>query len=189
VAERVVTYIERLASFIARHWLLAVNSAMFLFIFPAFLAPYLMAIGIEGPAKFIYMLYHLTCHQLPERSFFVFGHKMALCARCSSLYLSFWGVGLFYGLWRSTPLSRRYHLSPLSLKLLFLLALPMAIDGTGQLLGLWESTNTLRAITGALAGGGFGLFAYPLLDQGFQSTILRTPGQGTVIVRRAEKRS
>jgi len=113
------------------------------------------------------MLYRLPCHQLPERSFFVFGHKMALCARCSSLYLSFLGVGLLYGLWRSIPLSRRYRLSPLSLKLLFLLTLPMALDGAIQLLGLWESTNILRAITGALAGGGFGLFAYPLLDRGF----------------------
>ncbi len=167
MAERVVTCIERLASFIARHWLLAVNSAMFLFIFPAFLAPYLMSIGMERPAKLVYALYRLTCHQLPERSFFVFGHKMALCARCSSLYISFWGVGLFYGLWRSTPLGRRCRLSPLRLRFLFLLALPMAIDGTMQLLGFWESTNTLRAITGALAGGGFGLFAYPLLDRGF----------------------
>jgi len=187
VAGRVVTCFERFANFIARHWLLAVNSAMFLFIFPAFLAPYLMAIGMERPAKVVYMLYRLTCHQLPERSFFVFGYKMALCVRCSSLYLSFWGVGLFYGLWRSTPLSRRYRLSPLSLKLLFLLALPMAIDGAIQLLGLWESTNTLRAITGALAGGGFGLFAYPLLDEGFRSTVSPAPGRGTVIVRRAEK--
>ena len=160
---------------------------MFLFIFPAFLAPYLMAIGMERPAKLVYMLYRLTCHQLPERSFFVFGHKMALCARCSSLYLSFWGVGLLYGLWRSIPLSRRYRLSPLSLKLLFLLALPMALDGAIQLLGLWESTNILRAITGALAGGGFGLFAYPLLDEGFRSAVSPTPRQDAVIARRAEK--
>lgn len=168
MAERVGIYAERLANLIAHHWLLAANSAMFLFIFPVFLAPYLMAIGMERPAKLIYLLYRLTCHQLPERSFFVFGHKMALCARCSSLYLSFWGAGLAYGLWRSTPISQRYHLSPLSLKFLFMLALPMALDGAIQLLGLWESTNALRAITGALVGGGFGLFAYPLLDGGFR---------------------
>lgn len=168
MAGRIVTYAERLANFIAHHWLLAVNLSMLLFIFPAFLAPYLMAIGMERPAKIIYMLYRLTCHQLPDRSFFAFGYQVALCARCSSLYLSFWSVGLLYGLWRSTPLSRRYHLSPLGIKLLFLLALPLILDGTIQLLGLWESNNILRTITGALAGGGFGLFAYPLLDRGFR---------------------
>ena len=30
--------------------------------------------------------------------------------------------------------------------------IPIAIDGIGQLFGLWESTNAIRAITGILAG-------------------------------------
>ncbi|MFB0546840.1 MAG: DUF2085 domain-containing protein, partial [Anaerolineae bacterium] len=48
-----------------------------------------------------------------------------------------------------------------------ILLLPIAIDGVTQLLGLRASTNLLRALTGALAGSGFGLFIYPTLEMGF----------------------
>ena len=30
----------------------------------------------------------LVCHQRPERSFFVDGHQLPVCARCTGLYLS-----------------------------------------------------------------------------------------------------
>ncbi len=156
-----------LGDFIAVHWLLVVNGMLFLFIAPPFLAPFLEAIGAHLPAKIIYVLYRVTCHQLPERSFFLFGHKVAFCARCTAIYLSFWAVGLLYGLWRLLPLSRRYPLSPLSEKVLLLLAVPMILDGSTQLVGLRTSTNLLRAVTGTLAGGGAGLFVYPLLERGF----------------------
>ncbi len=156
-----------LAAFLVRRWLLVINSMMFVFIALPFLAPGLAAIGAELPARLIYTLYSPTCHQLPERSLFLFGHKMAICARCTALYLTFWGVGLLYGLWGLLPLGRRYRSSPLSLRWLLILSLPMIIDGTSQLLGLHTSTNFLRLVTGALVGGGFGLFVYPNLAAGF----------------------
>jgi uncharacterized membrane protein len=167
VAERLVAGAERLAVFLVRHWLLVVNGMMFVFIALPFLAPGLAAIGADLPARLIYTLYSPTCHQLPERSLFLFGHKMAICARCSALYLAFWGVGLLYGLWGLLPLGRRYRWSPLALRWLLILSLPMIVDGTGQLLGLHTSTNFLRLATGILAGGGFGLFVYPNLAAGF----------------------
>ncbi len=156
-----------LATFIVRHWLVVFNAMAFFFILPAFLAPYLAALGADLPAGVIYTLYRLTCHQLPERSFFISGHKVAICARCSGIYLAFWSMGLLYGLWSLLPFSRRCHWPPLSLRVLFILLLPMAIDGVTQLLGLRASTNLLRALTGALAGSGFGLFIYPTLEIGF----------------------
>jgi len=33
----------------------------------------LMHVGATGPGRLIYLVYSLTCHQLPERSFFLFG--------------------------------------------------------------------------------------------------------------------
>lgn len=42
-----------------------------------FLAPALMAIGWTGPAKAIYFVYSFLCHQLPERSYFLFGQKLS----------------------------------------------------------------------------------------------------------------
>ena len=64
-----------LGEWLSRHWL-----EMFLFIyglwvFTPFLAPFFMVIGWTGAGKAIYFIYSFFCHQLPERSFFLFGEK------------------------------------------------------------------------------------------------------------------
>lgn len=166
-AEKLAAWAEKVAHFIVYHWLLVANVAMFLFLVPPFLAPLLSAAGAEFPARAIYTIYRLTCHQMPERSFFIFGKQVAFCARCSAIYLSFWGVGFVYGLW-GILLREKLAWPPLSLRWILVLLLPMALDGTMQFLGLRESTNLLRAITGTLAGSGFGLFIYPTLETGFR---------------------
>jgi uncharacterized membrane protein len=48
---------------------------LFLFIFFAFLAPVLMKLQWEAPAKFIYWVYEAFCHQLAFRSWFLFGQQ------------------------------------------------------------------------------------------------------------------
>jgi uncharacterized membrane protein len=165
--KRVEAGVNGLARFIAHHWLLLVNLAMLAFILPTFLAPYLASVGAYWPSRIIYFLYRLTCHQLPGRSFFLCGHKMAICARCTAFYTSFWGMGLLYGAWKATPWGCRHRPGPLPIKWLAVLAVPMFIDGFTQLVGLRESTNLLRTITGTLVGVGIGLLIYPILDEGF----------------------
>ena len=64
---------DRLAGWIDRHWLLIFNLAMGLLITGSILAPALMSLGLEPVARPLYALYGLTCHQLPERSYFLFG--------------------------------------------------------------------------------------------------------------------
>ena len=170
MTKRVEAGVNGLARFIAEHWLLLTNTAMLAFILPTLLAPSLASVGAYWPSRVIYFVYRLTCHQLPERSFFLFGHKMAICARCMAIYMSFWGMGLLYGVWKATPWGRRRRPRPLPIKWLAVLAAPMFIDGVAQLVGLHESTNLLRTITGTLVGAGTGLFAYPMLDEGFAQT-------------------
>ena len=170
MTKRVEAGVNGLARFIANHWLLLANAAVFAFILPTLLAPYLASVGAYWPSRVIYFVYRITCHQLPERSFFLFGHKMAICARCTAIYTSFWGLGLLYGLWKATPWGRRHHLRSLPIKWLAVLAVPMFLDGLTQLVGLHESTNLLRTITGTPVGVGAGLFAYPILDEGFAQT-------------------
>jgi uncharacterized membrane protein len=46
-----------------------------LWVIAPFLAPVLMHIGWTGAGKAIYFIYSFFCHQLPERSFFLFGEK------------------------------------------------------------------------------------------------------------------
>jgi uncharacterized membrane protein len=65
--------LDRAIAWLARHWLLAVNLAMGLFIGGTLLPPLLMHLGLEGPAHILYTLYGFNCHQLPERSYFLFG--------------------------------------------------------------------------------------------------------------------
>ncbi len=70
---RVAGFIDRLVRWLARHWLATFNLLVALFIGLPVLAPVLNQLGAEGPARLIYTIYAPTCHQLPERSFFLFG--------------------------------------------------------------------------------------------------------------------
>jgi uncharacterized membrane protein len=42
------------------------------------LAPVLMRAGATGPASLIYLLYSPQCHQLPQRSYFLFGDRLMI---------------------------------------------------------------------------------------------------------------
>lgn len=43
--------------------------------------------------------------------------------------------------------------------------LPLAVDGTGQFLGFWESTNAVRLATGALAGTAASIYVYAMMSR------------------------
>jgi uncharacterized membrane protein len=58
---------------LGKHWLLIVNSGYGLFIGLTAVAPLLLMLGLQGPAWFLYRAYALNCHQLPQRSYFLFG--------------------------------------------------------------------------------------------------------------------
>lgn len=47
-----------------------------LFVFIPFLAPVFMKIGMTGAGEVLYFVYSFFCHQLPQRSFFLFGEKV-----------------------------------------------------------------------------------------------------------------
>lgn len=70
------TAVNRLAGWLARHWLATFNVFVLLFVGLSFLAPLLAHAGLARPAQLIYTIYAPTCHQLPERSFFVFGRQI-----------------------------------------------------------------------------------------------------------------
>jgi hypothetical protein len=55
---------------------------------------------------------------------------------------------------------------PLSIRAFLFLSAPMAVDGLGQLVGLWESTWWSRVISGALFGIACVWLAYPHVEAG-----------------------
>ncbi len=61
----------------ARHWLRYALIFLGLYATLPFVAPTLMKLGLEGPARVLYMAYSPFCHQFAFRSFFLFGEQPA----------------------------------------------------------------------------------------------------------------
>lgn len=90
------------------------------------------------------------CHKRPERSFFVKGYQMPVCARCEGEL-----IGILISLiaiWFMRP----------SILLLVILMVPMVLDGLIQTLTKYESTNGRRLTTGILFGFGAGMLVLTL---------------------------
>jgi len=66
---------RKAGSGLMRRWLLLVNLAFGVYAGLPWLAPVLMQTGQPGIARGIYLIYSTQCHQLPQRSFFLFGQK------------------------------------------------------------------------------------------------------------------
>ncbi len=206
----IIRWLNGLVIGIARHWLLLINLAVAVYLFLPVLAPILMHAGYTTPAHIIYSMYSFACHQLPDRSYFLFGdqpmydvstlvsngmntglgllerrrfigneivgYKLAFCQRDLAIYGSVLLAGLVYGLLRN-------RIRPLSLKVYALFLIPIALDGTTQLVGLRTSNWWLRLITGALFGAASVWLAYPHLESAMKDAI-RTELARTELTRR-----
>jgi uncharacterized membrane protein len=66
---------DRVSFWISKNYLTLLNLFMFLYIGLPFLAPTLMKLGAEAPARVIYTIYKPLCHQFGFRSFFLYGEQ------------------------------------------------------------------------------------------------------------------
>jgi uncharacterized membrane protein len=127
-------------------WLISAAIVSFL-VALIFVAPVAAAGGHPALAEVIYHAFGIFCHQRPDRSYFMEGHKLAVCSRCTGLYAGFAITLLLYPLVRSL----RNAANPPRIYLI-LAAIPLAIDFSLTFFGLWENTHTSRLVTGALLG-------------------------------------
>ena len=107
--------------------------------------------------EIIFAVGSLVCHQRPERSFFVDGRQLPVCARCTGLYVS-GAVGLMA--WLAFKIARRWR--PIAVdprraaRVLVLVAIPTALSLATGMLGVWDGDNLTRALLalplGAVAG-------------------------------------
>lgn len=67
--------VYQLANLISRRWWLTFSVLLGLYVGIPFLAPIFKHIGWNGLADAIYFLYSFQCHQMAQRSFFLFGKK------------------------------------------------------------------------------------------------------------------
>jgi len=147
------------------------------------IAPVAAATGHRELAEGIYRGFGIFCHQRPDRSYFIDGHKLAVCSRCTGLYAGFAFTLLLYPLVRSL---RSVAIPPR--KLLFLAALPLFIDFSMNLLGIWENTHTSRLLTGALLGSVTVFFVMPgIVDLSLRGLRLNTPPQVTFTLPSPER--
>lgn len=101
----------------------------------------IFVVGAFLNPPFLRGLMGLTCHRLPSRSF---NWAPGLCARCT-----FFWVGVLLS---SMLMLLRKLPGSILIGLFFIV--PMALDGSLQFMGLYESTNPVRLLTGFLAGAG-----------------------------------
>jgi uncharacterized membrane protein len=69
------TRLNRALHWMSRRWLLVVSLLIGIWVGLPWLAPVFMNLGWTGTGNAIYLLYAVQCHQLPQRSFFLFGEK------------------------------------------------------------------------------------------------------------------
>jgi uncharacterized membrane protein/glutaredoxin len=60
---------------VSKHYLAILNLIMFIYVGLPFLAPALMKLNADIPARIIYTIYSPLCHQFGFRSFFLFGEQ------------------------------------------------------------------------------------------------------------------
>ncbi len=68
---------SRINRWFEHHWLLAFNTGWGIFVTLPWIAPIFMALGWIWPGRAIYFIYNFFCHQLPERSWFLFGPEFS----------------------------------------------------------------------------------------------------------------
>jgi len=159
--------IDRLVEGLLGHWLLIINVALGIFVGLPWLAPVLMWLGQEGPGRLVYALYSFFCHQLPERSWFLFGRsftytlaeiervsgaggnffalrrfigdpEMGWKLAWSDRMVSFYGGWLLFGLVYGVVRRFRPGWRGLRWQTAVLLLLPMAVDGvTHAISDMW----------------------------------------------------
>jgi len=137
------------------------------------LSAVVVALFVESPPHSVLgkadLVGFAVCHRIPERSFFLDGQQLPLCARCTGTFL-----GAMLGLAVMLMLGRRRaaHLPPLRVLGLLLAFMGIwAFDGLNSYLGLfpgapqlYQPQNWLRLGTGLLEGLALAILVLPIFN-------------------------
>lgn len=109
---------------------------------------------------FAYGVGRLICHQLPDRSFFLDGQQLPVCARCTGLYVSGVAGVLGWAMFKTARGWRACELQPrAALALVAGAALPTAISYVTGVTGVWDGSNLTRALLAVPLGVAAGAVA------------------------------
>ncbi len=74
--ERAIRTVQ-ITRWVLGHWIILFSIAFGAMMLAPFLAPLFMSLGWDGPARLIYSMYSVLCHQMAQRSFFLFGQQQS----------------------------------------------------------------------------------------------------------------
>lgn len=118
-------------------------------------------------ARLMYQPFHTICHQLANRSFQLLGEPLAVCMRCSSVYLAFLlGTILYLPARAIRPLLYERR------ALLIASVIPMCVDVLLDTLGLHPSNAMTRMVTGSLFGIVVPFYVIPAAQAGVQELLV-----------------
>lgn len=131
---------------------------VFVWVFLILLAPLAEANNFAGVSSPVYSFFSYLCHQMPERSFHLENRAFAVCSRCFGVYF-----GLLFG-FIIYPIFRQLNeTEPFSRIWLFSALVPIGIDWSLGVFGIWENTHWSRFLTGMILGVACAVFIIPAM--------------------------
>ncbi|MFH0861780.1 MAG: DUF2085 domain-containing protein [Candidatus Altiarchaeota archaeon] len=118
--------------------------------------PYMVSCGTGWAGGFAAAVFSPFCHQLPERSLFLWGVQAPVCARCFGIYAGILAGTILYAVLSDKKVPGRH--------IIIAAALPLVLDGATQFVGLRESNNALRLVTGVIFGSVVPYYLIPVFD-------------------------
>lgn len=109
-----------------------------------------------GVSEFLYTFFSASCHQSAERSLFLFGGKLGVCSRCTTVYFGFLLASIIY------PFVRKLNSTELpALWILFAGSALVAVDAGLEIFDVVNNTFISREITGGILGLIFPFYIIP----------------------------
>jgi uncharacterized membrane protein len=128
-------------------------------------AKYAVLDAIASPLN---TFFSYICHRIPDRSFYILGEQFGVCSRCFGVYLGILIGIAVYPLWRGVD-----TIDPLPRFWLFLSLIPISIDWSLTVFGIWENTQFSRLITGAILGFVCATFIVPAMVEIARNFLVR----------------
>jgi uncharacterized membrane protein len=151
-----------------RVWLIGCSVTLF-WVLLILAVPIAKANGLTGISSPLYSFFSFICHQIPARSFHLEGEQFGVCSRCFGVYFGLLFGFLIYPLWR-----RIDETEPIARIWLFLSLVPVGIDWSLGVFGIWENTFTSRFLTGLILGVACATFIVPAIVEITRNFTLRS---------------
>lgn len=140
-----------------RVWMIGL-SVVFIWVLAIVASPIAKANGLVAISSPFYHFFSFICHQISARSFHVEGEPFGVCSRCFGVYFGLLFGFAIYPLWRNIT-----EIEPLPRFWLFLSLIPISVDWSLTIFGIWENTHLSRFITGLILGVACATFIVPAL--------------------------